>query len=161
MGKKSGGAPAAPDPYKTAAAEAGFNRLDTYGSDGSGVRYGYTDAKGNFVQDMAPEGSQSAVQNVESPLQTTMREMFTGAAPAVAGGILGQNMGLLGIPGGGRMGGGKTGGPGGMAKPVKQPHKPISRRDPAPAPAPAQPQAETAAQRIMRLARSGGGSDNR
>lgn len=41
MGKGSK-APAAPDPYKTAQAEAQFNRLDTYSPSGSGVRYGYS-----------------------------------------------------------------------------------------------------------------------
>lgn len=42
MGKSGPKAPKAPDPYETASAESQFNRLDTYGPSGSGVRYGYT-----------------------------------------------------------------------------------------------------------------------
>ena len=72
MGKSS--APPPPDPYKTASAEAQFNRLNTYSPSGSGVRYGYTDASGNFVQGLAPEGSQSAVKQIERPWEASIRE---------------------------------------------------------------------------------------
>ncbi|MFE3836925.1 hypothetical protein [Pseudogemmobacter sonorensis] len=76
MGKGSSSAPAAPDPYETASAEAQVNRLDTYSPAGSGTRYGYTDANGNFVQGVAPEGYQSAVTTVESPWETAIREIL-------------------------------------------------------------------------------------
>lgn len=73
MGKGSSKAPAAPDPQKTAAAEAQYNRLDTYGPSGSGTVYGYTDATGNFVRGVAPPGMQSAVKSVESPVEKALR----------------------------------------------------------------------------------------
>ena len=74
MGKKGGSsAPAAPDPYKTASAEAQFNRLNTYGPGGGGTRYGYTDANGNFIAGVAPQGYQSAVKTIESPVERAMR----------------------------------------------------------------------------------------
>lgn len=83
MGKGSK-APAAPDPYQTAAAEAQFNRLDTYSPSGSGQRYGYTDpATGRFVQGVAPQGAQSAVSSVESPWEQRIRETLEPASVAL------------------------------------------------------------------------------
>ena len=80
MGKGSK-APAAPDPYKTAQAEAQFNRLDTYSPSGSGVRYGYTDpTTGQFVQGVAPQGAQSAVQQIENPWESAIREALQPAS---------------------------------------------------------------------------------
>lgn len=81
MGKgKSAPAPAAPDPYKTAQAEAQFNRLDTYSPSGSGVRYGYTNAQGQFVQGTPPPGFQSAVSQMESPWERSIREALQPAS---------------------------------------------------------------------------------
>lgn len=48
MGKGSGSAPQAPDPFETAAAEASINRVDTYSPSGAGIRYGTT-VNGRFV----------------------------------------------------------------------------------------------------------------
>lgn len=80
MGKGSK-APAAPDPYKTAQAEAQFNRLDTYSPSGSGVRYGYTDpVTGQFRQGVAPQGAQSAVLQQESPWEKAIRESLQPAS---------------------------------------------------------------------------------
>lgn len=81
MGSKGSKAPAAPDPYKTAQAEAQFNRLDTYSPSGSGVRYGYTDpSTGQFVQGVAPQGAQSAVQQLENPWEAAIREALQPAS---------------------------------------------------------------------------------
>lgn len=81
MGKgRSQPAPTAPDPYKTAQAEAQFNRLDTYSPSGSGVRYGYTNAQGQFVQGTPPPGFQSAVTQVESPWERSIRESLQPAS---------------------------------------------------------------------------------
>jgi len=77
---KGGAAPKAPDPYKTAAAESQFNRLDTYSPSGGGVRQGYTDANGKFVGGIAPEGSQSAQSYIESPVQRQMRQLLEPAS---------------------------------------------------------------------------------
>lgn len=78
---KGGGAPKPPDPQETAAAEAQYNRLDTYAPSGSGVRYGYTDpTTGSFVQGMAPEGAQSAAKSVESPSERAIRQTLEPAA---------------------------------------------------------------------------------
>lgn len=91
MGKSSK-APAAPDPYKTASAEAQFNRLDTYSPSGSGVRYGYTDAKGNFVQGVAPEGFQAAQQTVESPWEKSIREALQPASTSLMNRLITDNI---------------------------------------------------------------------
>jgi hypothetical protein len=92
MGKKSK-APAAPDPYKTASAEAQFNRFDTYSPSGSGVRYGYTDpATGQFVQGMAPQGAQSAMQTIESPWEKAIREALQPASVDLTKSIITDNI---------------------------------------------------------------------
>lgn len=88
MGKKGGSAPAAPDPYKTAAAESQFNRPDTYGPSGGGVRQGYTDASGNFVQGVAPEGFQSAQSYIESDVERQLREMMEPASLNLTGQVV-------------------------------------------------------------------------
>lgn len=91
MGKGSK-APAAPDAYQTASAEAQFNRLDTYSPSGSGTRYGYTDANGNFVQGVAPKGQQSAVQAIESPWEKSIREMLQPASTDLVGRFINDNV---------------------------------------------------------------------
>jgi len=92
MGKGSK-SPATPDPYKTAAAEAQFNRLDTYSPSGSGQVYGYTDPKtGQFVQGVAPKGTQSAVSTVESPWEKQIREMLQPASTNLAGKLITDNI---------------------------------------------------------------------
>lgn len=60
MGKKGGSAPKAPDPDKTAASEAYWNRVDTFSPNGSGVRYGYTAPDGSFTTDPNAGRTQSA-----------------------------------------------------------------------------------------------------
>jgi len=91
MGKGSK-APAAPDPYKTASAEAQFNRLDTYSPSGSGVAYGYTDANGRFQRGVAPQGSQSAVQTIESPWERRIRETLQPASVALTNRVVTDNI---------------------------------------------------------------------
>ena len=91
MGKGSK-APAAPDPYKTASAEAQFNRLDTFSPSGSGVQYGYTDASGNFVRGPAPKGSQSAVKQVESDFEKQIRQLLEPASVSLTGRIVNDNI---------------------------------------------------------------------
>lgn len=81
MSKKGGNAaPVAPDPYKTASADAQFNNLNTYSPSGSGVRYGYTDANGKFVRGVAPEGTQAAQKTIESPWEKAIRKALQPAA---------------------------------------------------------------------------------
>lgn len=91
MGKGSK-APAAPDAYETAAAEAQFNRLDTYSPAGGGIVNGYTDQNGNFVQGVAPKGSQSAVKTIESPWEKSLREMLQPASMDLTGRIISDNI---------------------------------------------------------------------
>lgn len=97
MGLFKSSTPAAPDPYKVASADAQFNRLDTYSPAGGGTRYGYTDANGNFVQGTAPQGMQSAVQQVESPWEKSIRETLQPASLGLINNVLTQNG--SGIPG--------------------------------------------------------------
>lgn len=93
MGKgSSSAAPAAPDAYETASTEANFNRLDTYSPSGSGVRYGYTDASGNFVQGTAPKGMQSAQSTVESPWEAQIRETLQPASVALTQRVVDDNI---------------------------------------------------------------------
>jgi len=93
MGKKGGGQPEAPDPYETAAAESQFNRLDTYAPSGSGVQYGYTDpTTQEFVRGTAPEGSRSAVRQIESDSERQIREILQPAAASFTEKIIGQNV---------------------------------------------------------------------
>lgn len=93
MGKGKSSAPAAPDPYKTAQAEAQFNRLDTYSPAGSGVRYGYTDpATGQFVQGVTPQGAQSAVKQLESPWEASIRELLQPASVGLTDRIVADNI---------------------------------------------------------------------
>jgi hypothetical protein len=83
MGKKSSSAPAAPDPDATAKAESQYNRLDTYGPSGGGVRHGYTDPEtGAFVQGVTPDGmkAQAAQTYQESPIERRMRQMLEPAS---------------------------------------------------------------------------------
>lgn len=78
MGKSK--APKPPDPRETAAAEAQYNRVNTYDPSGSGVRYGFTDAQGNFVQGQPPAGQQSAMKYVENPFEARIRTMLQPAS---------------------------------------------------------------------------------
>lgn len=96
MAKTRGSAPAAPDPYKTASTEAQFNRLDTYGADGSGTRYGYTDSTGKFVQGVAPPGQQSAVTSIESAAQKAIRTALEPASVALTNRVITDN--ITGMP---------------------------------------------------------------
>lgn len=97
MSGKGGSAPEAPDPYKTAAAESQFNRFDTFNPTGGGIRQGYTDASGNFVSGVAPEGSQSAQQYLEGDTERLMREALEPASLQLTQQILGENLGA-GLP---------------------------------------------------------------
>ena len=92
MGKGSSKAPAAPDPQKTAAAEAQFNRLDTYGPSGGGTQYGYSDASGNFVRGVAPPGLQSAVKSIESPTEKALRLALEPASVNLTNRIISDNV---------------------------------------------------------------------
>lgn len=91
MGKGSK-QPTQPDAYETAAAEAQFNRLDTYSPAGGGTVNGYTDTNGNFVQGVAPKGSQSAVKTIESPWEKALRELLQPASQALTGRIIDDNI---------------------------------------------------------------------
>lgn len=92
MGKGSSSAPKAPDPRETAAAEAQYNRVDTYNPDGSGIRYGYTGPDGKFVQGVAPEGSQSAQQALESPWAQQIRQILQPAGVNLVGSLVRDNV---------------------------------------------------------------------
>lgn len=92
MGKGSK-APAAPDPFKTASAEAQFNRLDAYGPNGAGTVYGYTDKSGNFVQGAPPQGFQAAVKQNESPFERSIREILQPASVDLTKRIVTDNIG--------------------------------------------------------------------
>lgn len=89
---KGGSAPQAPDPFQTARAESQFNRLDTYGPSGSGVRYGYTDANGVFQQGLAPQGRQSAVTTVESDLDRQLRGILEPASLGLTQRVVSDNI---------------------------------------------------------------------
>lgn len=92
MAKKGGSAPQAPDPFQTAQAESQFNRLDTYGPSGGGVRYGYTDANGVFQQGLAPQGRQSAVTTVESDLDRQLRGILEPASLGLTQRVVSDNI---------------------------------------------------------------------
>lgn len=95
--------PTPPDPYKTAAAEAQFNRVNTYSPSGSGVRYGYTDPRtGEFRAGTAPRGAQSAVTTIESPWEKSIREAWQPASVNLAGRIIDDN--VTNMPGAPRVG---------------------------------------------------------
>ena len=96
MGKKGGSAPAAPDPQETAAAEAQYNRLDTFSPSGAGVRHGYTDADGNFQTGVAPEGFQSAQRYIESAPEQQIRQSLEPASVALTERIVSDN--IYGMP---------------------------------------------------------------
>lgn len=95
MGKGSK-APKPPDPRETAAAEAQFNRLDTYSPSGSGVRYGFTDEQGQFQQGVAPEGQQSAQTYIESPFEQQIRQTLEPASVALTDRVVQDN--IQGMP---------------------------------------------------------------
>lgn len=101
MGKGSK-PPAAPDPYKTASAEAQFNRLDTYSPSGTATQYGYTDAAGNFVRGAPPKGSQAAVRQVESNFERQIRELLEPASVSLTDRIVTDN--IAGMPDAARVG---------------------------------------------------------
>jgi len=93
---KGAKAPAAPDPYRTASAEAQFNRLDTFSPSGSGTAYGYTDPSGNFVRGTPPEGRQAAVRQTESASEKAIREALEPASVALTNRVIGDN--ITGMP---------------------------------------------------------------
>lgn len=80
---KSAPPPKAPAPYKTASAEAQFNRVDTYGAAGGGVRHGWTNDDGEFRLGMAPKGYQSAQKLIESQPERRMRRILEPASVAL------------------------------------------------------------------------------
>lgn len=93
MGKgRSAPAPVAPDPQETARAEAQFNRLDTFSPSGSGIRHGWTNAQGQFVQGSPPPGYQSAVTQVESPWERSIREALQPASVDLTNRIIRDNI---------------------------------------------------------------------
>jgi hypothetical protein len=92
MGKGNSSAPAAPDPLKTAQTESQFNRLNTYSPDGSGVRFGYTGADGQFTTGTPPEGAQAAQSFVEAPWQKAIRESMQRGAPQLTDRIITDNV---------------------------------------------------------------------
>ena len=77
---KGGGTPQPPDPRDTASAEAQYNRINTYSPSGSGVRHGYTNSRGNFVQGPAPGNQQAAMRYLESPHETQIRQTLEPAS---------------------------------------------------------------------------------
>lgn len=93
---KSAKAPEAPDPYKTASAEAQFNRLDTYGPSGSGTQYGYSDANGNFVRGVVPQGQQAAVRQTENDFERQIREALQPASVDLTNRVIADN--ITGMP---------------------------------------------------------------
>jgi hypothetical protein len=95
MGKKGGSAPKAPDPDETAMADARYNRMDTYGPSGSGVRHGYTD-NGRFVQGAPREGYQSAMQYLENPYEAAVRRSLEPASVALTDRVIADN--IYGMP---------------------------------------------------------------
>ena len=102
MGKGSSRAPAPPDPQRTAAAQFQFSNFDTYGADGSGVRYGYTDpATGQFVQGAPSGNAQVAVQQVESPWQAQIRQALQPASVSLVNRMIADN--VTGLPAAARV----------------------------------------------------------
>lgn len=95
MGKGSK-APAAPDPQKTASAEAQFNRIDTFSPSGGGTRHGYTDGSGNFQSGIAPEGFQSAQKYIENPFEQQIRESLEPASVDLTNRVIQDN--IAGMP---------------------------------------------------------------
>lgn len=96
MGKGGSNPPPAPDPHETAAAEARFNRPDTYSPSGSGVRHGFTNAQGEFQQGTAPDGFQSAVRYLENPHERAIREALEPASVALTERVIQDN--IAGMP---------------------------------------------------------------
>lgn len=93
MGKGRSSAPAAPDPRETAAAEAQYNRLDTYSPSGSGQVYGYTDPRtGGFVRGVAPAGAQSAVASYEGATDRQIRQTLEPASVQLVGRMVNDNI---------------------------------------------------------------------
>ena len=102
MSKKGGGKrPATPDAYATATQNNALDRLNTYGADGSGVRYGYTDpASGQFVMGTPPQGTQAAQQYVESGWDKAIRDAWSPATVELSRKMIAEN--ITGLPGAAR-----------------------------------------------------------
>lgn len=95
---KGSSAPAPPDPDQTARAESQYNRLDTFGPDGSGVRHGHTDpTSGAFILGLPAAGSQAqAAQTfIESGAQKAIREMADPASVALTEKVIADNITAL------------------------------------------------------------------
>lgn len=91
--KGSGSAPKAPDPWKTASADAQFNRLNTYSPSGSGTLYGYTNPRtGEFVAGVPRKNTQAAVTTVESPWEKQIREILQPASVSLTGRVVSDNI---------------------------------------------------------------------
>ena len=99
MGKGGGSSPEPPDPEKTAAAASYWNTYDTYGPDGAGVRHGYTDASGQFVQPGGGGRPRQAKQYFESPTERAIREMLNPASVDFTERMIGDNVENLPDPG--------------------------------------------------------------
>lgn len=87
-----GSQPAAPDPRETASTEAQFNRLNTYGPTGSGVRYGYTNNQGNFVEGPAPGNQQAAVRYLPSTYERNMIRLLQPASMDLTRRVINDNI---------------------------------------------------------------------
>jgi len=89
MGKGSPKAPAAPDPYQSAQAQAQVNRLNQFFPGGGSVLYGKYSDDGRFT----PDYSHSSVQLIESPYQQQSRDMAERLSLQLAN-ILGGNLSM-------------------------------------------------------------------
>ncbi|MCV6826001.1 MULTISPECIES: hypothetical protein [Halocynthiibacter] len=92
MGKKGGSAPKAPDANEVAKAESQYNRLNTYSPSGAGVRYGYTNSKGKFVEGQPKGNAQAAVMQKESATQRKLRQLLEPASVNVTKSVLNDRM---------------------------------------------------------------------
>jgi hypothetical protein len=85
--------PAAPDPYKTAAAEARVNRVTEFGPNGT-IRYGHVDDRGNFAQGMPDKGQMAARRVEETPFQSNLRGLSETGALGLASKLFGGGIDL-------------------------------------------------------------------
>lgn len=100
MGKGSSRAPSPPSPKKVAEAEAKFNRVNTYGPDGSSVVYGFTGPDGSFQRGYDPSQT-AAMRYQEGPFAQQMRSMTEPAAAALTSRLIADN--VIKMPGAPRL----------------------------------------------------------